>query len=139
MGQGFPQTPVRGGTLVFGRGADSVGLDPAVVSDGESLRVTRSLYDSLLAYKRESTENPDDIPTVKQDPNLQLILRPSMNVGYLWWNVEKEPFRKFEVRRAIAHAINKRAIVQKHFGGIGIPAKNMLPPSLWGYQENIDD
>ena len=82
--------------------------------------------------------NPDDIPSVKNDANLRLILRPSMNVGYLWWNVEKEPFSKLDVRRAIAHAVNKRVIVEKLFGGIGIPAKNMLPPSLWGYEAVVD-
>ena len=50
------QTPLKGGTFVFGRGADSVGLDPAVVTDGESFRVTRNIYESLLEYKRDSTE-----------------------------------------------------------------------------------
>ena len=50
------QTPVKGGTFVYGRGADSVGLDPAVVTDGESFRVTRNVYESLLEYKRTSTE-----------------------------------------------------------------------------------
>jgi peptide/nickel transport system substrate-binding protein len=319
---GQAQTPVKGGTFVFGRGADSVGLDPAMVTDGESFRVTRNIYESLLEYKRDSTEivpslaevwvtsptglewkfelrrhvrfhdgtpfnaeavvfnferwmfephpyhkgvfeywksmfggfpgfvksvkaidefsvefvldkpmapflanlampmfgiasptaikkhgddyfknpmgtgsfrfrewrkddrivlernpdywgekaildrvifrsivdnsarllelqtgsidlmeflNPDDIPSVRNDANLQLILRPSMNVGYLWWNVEKDPFGKLDVRRAIAHAVNKRVIVEKLFGGIGIPAKNMLPPSLWGYNEAVVD
>jgi peptide/nickel transport system substrate-binding protein len=321
-GNGWAQAPGKGGTFVFGRGADSVGLDPAVVTDGESFRVTRNIYESLVEYKRDSTEiipglaefwvaspngiewkfelrrhvkfhdgtpfnaeavvfnferwmfehhphhkgvfeywksmfggfpgfvksvraideftvefilekpmapflanlampmfgiasptaikkhgddyfknpvgtgafrfrewrkddrvvlernpgywgekalldrvifrsivdnsarllelqagsidlmeflNPDDIPTAKSDPNLQLFLRPSMNVGYLWWNVEKEPFGKLEVRRAIAHAVNKRAIVEKLFGGIGIPATNMLPPSLWGYNDAVLD
>src|SRR5688572_6511296 len=52
----WAQTAVRGGTFVFGRGADSVGLDPAVVTDGESFRVTRNIYESLLEYKRDSTE-----------------------------------------------------------------------------------
>jgi peptide/nickel transport system substrate-binding protein len=53
---GPTQTPVKGGTFVYGRGADSVGLDPAVVTDGESFRVTRNIYESLLEYKRTSTE-----------------------------------------------------------------------------------
>jgi peptide/nickel transport system substrate-binding protein len=319
---GLAQTPAKGGTFVFGRGADSVGLDPAVVTDGESFRVTRNIYESLCEYKRDSTAvipglaeswqttpdgltwkfalrrhvkfhdgtpfnaeavvfnferwmyehhpyhkgvfeywksmfggfpgfvksvkaidelsvefvldkpmapflanlampmfgiasptairkygddyfknpvgtgsfrfrewrkddrivlernpdywgekplldrvifrsivdnsarllelqagsidlmeflNPDDIPSVRSDANLQLILRPSMNVGYLWWNVEKEPFDRLDVRRAVAHAVNKRAIVEKLFGGIGVPAKNMLPPSLWGYNDAVLD
>jgi peptide/nickel transport system substrate-binding protein len=318
----WAQAPVSGGTFVFGRGADSVGLDPAVVTDGESFRVTRNIYESLLDYQRDSTEvvpglaaswatspsglewtftlrrdvkfhdgtpfnaeavvfnferwmfeqhpyhkgvfeywksmfggfpgfvksvkaidehsvafvldkpmapflanlampmfgiasptavkkhaddyfknpvgtgsfrfrewrkddrivlernpsywgekalldrvvfrsivdnaarllelqtgsidlmeflNPDDLSSVKNDAKLQLILRPSMNVGYLWWNVEKAPFDKLDVRRAIAHAVNKRLIVDKLLGGIAVPAKNMLPPSMWGYNEAVVD
>src|SRR5918999_3524638 len=52
---GWAQTPAKGGTFVFGRGADSVGLDPAVVTDGESFRVTRNIYESLFEYKRDGT------------------------------------------------------------------------------------
>src|SRR5215208_1476458 len=40
-----------GSTFVFGRGADSVGLDPINVTDGESLRATRQIFDSLLRFK----------------------------------------------------------------------------------------
>jgi peptide/nickel transport system substrate-binding protein len=52
---GWAQTPVKGGTFIYGRGADSLGLDPAVVTDGESFRVTRNIYESLLEYARDST------------------------------------------------------------------------------------
>ena len=48
---GWAQAPVKGGTFVFGRGADSVGLDPAVVTDGESFRVTRNIYESLVGVR----------------------------------------------------------------------------------------
>ncbi|MDP5272976.1 ABC transporter substrate-binding protein [Chengkuizengella axinellae] len=37
-------------TLVFGRGADSVGLDPATITDGESIKVTLNIYDTLVKY-----------------------------------------------------------------------------------------
>src|SRR5918999_3356642 len=40
-----------GSTFVFGRGADSVGLDPINVTDGESLRATRQIFDSLLRFE----------------------------------------------------------------------------------------
>jgi len=49
-------TPKKGGTLVFGRGADSVGLDPANRTDGESLNVTDHIFDSLLIFKPGTTE-----------------------------------------------------------------------------------
>ncbi|GAB4527209.1 MAG: ABC transporter substrate-binding protein [Anaerolineae bacterium] len=42
-------------TFIFGRGGDSVQLDPAVVTDGESFRVTNQGCESLLAYEEETT------------------------------------------------------------------------------------
>ena len=46
----------RGGTLIFGRGGDSVGLDPSHEIDGESFKVCENIYDTLVQYKDESTE-----------------------------------------------------------------------------------
>lgn len=45
-----------GKTLIYGRGADSIGLDPIQQTDGESLKVTRQIYDTLVDYKDENTE-----------------------------------------------------------------------------------
>ncbi|HFB52418.1 MAG TPA: ABC transporter substrate-binding protein, partial [Anaerolineae bacterium] len=42
-------------TFIFGRGGDSVGLDPATVTDGESFRVTNQGCESLLAYDKDTT------------------------------------------------------------------------------------
>ena len=42
-------------TLVFGRGGDSVGLDPALEVDGESFKVADNIYDTLVRFKEEST------------------------------------------------------------------------------------
>ncbi len=44
------------GTLVFGRGFDSVGLDPAHEVDGESFKVIENLFEGLVRYADESTE-----------------------------------------------------------------------------------
>jgi peptide/nickel transport system substrate-binding protein len=41
-------------TFVFGRGADSVCLDPINATDGESFRATRQVMDTLLRFKPES-------------------------------------------------------------------------------------
>jgi len=44
-------------TFIFGRGADSVQLDPALVTDGESFRVTGQVLDSLYRFD-QGTTNP---------------------------------------------------------------------------------
>lgn len=43
-------------TLIVGRGGDSAALDPSVVTDGESIKITQQVFDTLLEYKEGSTE-----------------------------------------------------------------------------------
>lgn len=45
-----------GGTLIVGRGGDSAALDPAIVTDGESLKIAQQVFDTLLDYKEGTTE-----------------------------------------------------------------------------------
>lgn len=42
--------------LIMGRGGDSVALDPAVVTDGESARVCLTIYDSLTSIEGPTTK-----------------------------------------------------------------------------------
>lgn len=46
----------KGGTLIFGRGGDSIGLDPALEMDGESFKVCDNIYDTLVHYKDGTTD-----------------------------------------------------------------------------------
>jgi len=82
---------------------------------------------------------PDDIPVIKADPKLALYLRPAFTIGYLGMNTDREPFNKLEVRQAINHAIDKKAIVQAIAPETGQPAKEYLPPLMWGYNDAIVD
>ena len=43
-------------TLVYGRGGDSVGLDPALETDGESFKVCDNIYETLVTFRPENTE-----------------------------------------------------------------------------------
>jgi peptide/nickel transport system substrate-binding protein len=45
----------EGVTFIFGRGGDGVGLDPSVITDGESFRVINQGCESLLAYDKGTT------------------------------------------------------------------------------------
>lgn len=45
-----------GSVFTFGRGADSVTLDPIHATDGESLKVARQVFDGLLDFAPESTD-----------------------------------------------------------------------------------
>lgn len=83
--------------------------------------------------------NPSDLGQVEGDSKLQLFERPSMNVGYLGFNTEKAPFDKKEVRQAISHLINKEELIKNFYEGTAEPAKNPMPPSVSGYNDDIVD
>lgn len=51
-----PALPPANNTFVFARGGDSVGLDPALEDDGESLKVAKNLFDGLVQFKPGTTE-----------------------------------------------------------------------------------
>ncbi len=50
-------------TLIFGRGGDSVGLDPAAVTDGESFKVTKNIFETLVEFGRQDTEIHEGLAT----------------------------------------------------------------------------
>jgi len=54
-GEAEPPPAGAGGTFIFGRGGDSVQLDPAIVTDGESFRVTGQCLEPLYQYEPGST------------------------------------------------------------------------------------
>ena len=43
-------------TLIFGRGGDSITLDPAHIEDGESAKVCDMIYDTLIQYREDTTD-----------------------------------------------------------------------------------
>lgn len=83
--------------------------------------------------------NPDDLTIIRSDDRLELLMQPSLNIGYLAMNMDKEPFNNIKVRLAINHAINKADIIERLYQGTGIPAKNPIPPTLWSYDDSIEE
>ncbi|WP_439144825.1 ABC transporter substrate-binding protein [Virgibacillus profundi] len=82
--------------------------------------------------------NPSDAAAIQDNADLQLIERPSMNVGYLGLTVTREPFDNKLVRQAMNHAIDKQSIIDTFFAGYATPAVNPMPPSIEGYNDEIE-
>ncbi len=83
--------------------------------------------------------NPADLASIKSDPKLLLASQPGLNIGYLAYNAEKEPFTKTNVRKALNMAINKKAIIEAVYAGAGEVAVNPIPPTIWSYNKDIKD
>ena len=83
--------------------------------------------------------NPADLDTIRGDNALVLLEQEGLNVGYLAFNNQKPPFDNKLVRQALNYAINKQAIIDAVFQGAGQVAKNPIPPTIWSYNDDIED
>jgi len=75
----------------------------------------------------------DRVAELRGDRSLTLDSKTGLNLVYLALNNARPPFDDARVRRAITRALDRRALVDAILGGHGEPARNPLPPSLWGY------
>ncbi len=83
--------------------------------------------------------NAADVESMKADPSLTVMEQEGLNVAYLAYNTTQAPFDKPEVRKALNKAINKKAIVDAVFQGMATPAKNPIPPTMWSYNDKVED
>ena len=82
--------------------------------------------------------SPEYIDQIRANPDLQLLTQPGMNIGYLAMNMDKHPFDQLLVRRAVNHAVNQQSLVDNFYQGLAVPAKNPIPPTMWGYNDDIE-
>jgi dipeptide transport system substrate-binding protein len=83
--------------------------------------------------------NPGDIAALKGNADLVVMEQQGLNIGYLAFNTQKPPFDNKLVRQALNHAINKQAIIDAVFQGAGQMAKNPIPPTMWSYNDAVQD
>lgn len=83
--------------------------------------------------------SPEDVDAINRNPEVKLLTEPGLNIGYIAMNMEKPPFNKREVRLAINHAINKKAIINFYYQQASIMAVNPMPPNILGYNNEIKD
>jgi peptide/nickel transport system substrate-binding protein len=69
---------------------------------------------------------------------LKEFLRKGVGL-FLEFNTQQPPFDDERVRTALNHAIDKDVIVRIALQGLGVPSHGVLPPSIWGYWEGIEE
>jgi len=158
-GKDYMYHPVGTGAYIFKEWIpdDKITLEANPNYWGEKPKINKLVYRVIIEPTARLLElqvgtvdfiynlNIDDIPTADADPNVVTYKTPPVNIGYLCLNQEwvspdgVKIFKDVRVRQAIAHAINKDAIVEALYPGTGIKAKNFVPPSLWGYNDDFPD
>ena len=82
--------------------------------------------------------NPEDIEQADGNDEVSVVFEPANNVGYFGFNQANEPWDNIDCRLAVAHAIDKEAVLGL-YAGDAEAANQMMPPGLWGYNSEIED
>jgi len=75
--------------------------------------------------------------TLKRNPNLKVLERPSSNVGFVAINQAVEPMNKLLVRQAVAYGLDRRTVVRLFYSGRGQLADQILPPVFVGHAKHV--
>ncbi len=73
------------------------------------------------------------VPLFLKRPGFQVKNAQGIGTTYLGINTRAGPLADVRVRRAIAHAIDRRALVKAKFGGRARLARGWIPPGHWAY------
>jgi cationic peptide transport system substrate-binding protein len=78
-----------------------------------------------------------EIEIIRKNRKLELQIQTGFNVAYLGFNTERAPFNNPKVRQALAHAVNKKAIIEAVYYGSATAADSILPPLSWAYNNSL--
>ena len=88
----------------------------------------------LMAGEIDMLQNdlpPELVGYLENNRTLKVQRKPGTNFSYLGFNFEDAVTRQALVRQAIAHAIDRREIIQYVLDGAARPARSLLPPEHW--------
>ena len=111
-----------GRTLVFGRGGDSVGLDPALETDGESFKVCDNIYETLVTFVPERTDLAPGLATSWQASEDGLTWTFHLREGVVFhdgmpFNADAVVFslaRQFQGRSSVSQSGRRVSILVEH-------------------------
>jgi peptide/nickel transport system substrate-binding protein len=96
---------------------------------------------ALVGGSGDLTQNtipPLLVDAVANQPKIALETGHSSVFSYLGFNCEDPILKNANVRRAIAHAIDRERIIHTKFRDRALLATGMLPTFHWAYEKNVD-
>ena len=80
-----------------------------------------------------------EVERAQATPSMNMVRAEGLGVEYIGFNVQKKPFDDVRVRQAVAHAIEKEAIVKGVYNNVGTEAVSSLSPKVIGFNANLKD
>lgn len=147
----FNQHPIGTGPFMFKEWVqgDRVELERNIKYFGGAPLLSRIIYriipdenSRLIALEtgetHESDIPPKDYKRVKSIKNVKVFEYDSLVYTYLGLNLSNRIFSDKKIRQALAHAADKKQILNLIFRGLASPAYSPSNPVSWAYENNVN-
>jgi len=108
------------------------GFKVSIIPD-PSVRLANLRADKLDTMSVE----PAQYPMIKNDKSLQIFFSPRNQLFSMAFNHKEGPCKDIRVRKAISHALDRKALIAGVAFGLGRPASCMLPDDHWAHNPNL--
>jgi peptide/nickel transport system substrate-binding protein len=81
--------------------------------------------------------DPDSLGWLRARPSIEVVTRPGTTFQYIGINLLDPKLADVRVRQAIAHAIDRDAIVNTILKGLATPATGLLAPTHWAFNAEV--
>ncbi|MGH7932613.1 MAG: ABC transporter substrate-binding protein [Candidatus Binataceae bacterium] len=95
------------------------------------------LTEGICDLAENDSIEPTLIPYLAGQAHLRVIMSPGNTYQYLAFNFRDQRLRDIRVRRAIAHAIDRKAVAESMRRDTAQIASGMLPPGNWAYHSDV--
>lgn len=80
---------------------------------------------------------PKALNMLRKNKNIAVEQQPGINYNYIGFNLDHLVLSKEKVRKAIAHAVDRKAIIKYLWQGAARPAESLLSPRHWAYNPDV--
>ncbi len=82
---------------------------------------------------------PDIVEEFRRERRLQVVTSAGTDYAYVGLNLRDPVLRDVRVRQALAHAIDRDAIVKYLRRGLASPSVGIVPPMSWAFERDVPD
>jgi len=104
--------------------------------DAVTLRMALEAGEIDIAWR---TLRPTDIQDLKKKEGLKVLEAPGGAIRYIVFNANIPPFDNPSVRKALAAALDRKAICDKVYLGTYEPLYSMIPMGMWSHKDSFKE